>query len=96
MYMEADIFQGHQERFRGERGLEDATVRLVAFSSALRERMSTGHLKLGLKTSKIALGTFMELNTFILDLRKVSLQREVITCQQPPTICLCTVPGCYG
>lgn len=96
MYMEADIFQGHQERFRGERDLEDATARLVAFSSALRERMSTGHLKLSLKTSKIALGTFMELNTFILDLRKVSLQHTFLTHQQPPTIYLCIVPSCYG
>ncbi|KAM5543773.1 hypothetical protein V8D89_002390 [Ganoderma adspersum] len=87
MYMEADIFQGHQERFRGERDLEDATVRLVAFSSALRERMSTGRLKLSLKTSKIALGTFMELNTFILDLRKVSLQRVVLANSLQPYVC---------
>ncbi|PIL27215.1 hypothetical protein GSI_10359 [Ganoderma sinense ZZ0214-1] len=70
MYMEADIFQGHQERFRGERDLEDATVRFATFSSALQERSSAGHLKLSLKKSKVALGTFMELNTFILDLRK--------------------------
>ena len=74
MYMEADIFQGHQERFRGERDLEDAAVRLATFSSALQERSSAGHLKLSLKKSKVALRTFMELNTFILDLRKVSLQ----------------------
>ncbi|KAI1787213.1 SPX domain-containing protein [Ganoderma leucocontextum] len=70
MYMEADIFQGHQERFRGERDLEDAAARLAAFSSALRERSSVGRLKLSLKRSKVALRTFMELNTFILDLRK--------------------------
>ena len=71
MYVEADIFRGHQERFRGERDTEDAAARLAAFSSHLHERLSDGSLKLKLKQSKVALRTFIELNTFILDLRKV-------------------------
>ncbi|KAH9855529.1 SPX domain-containing protein [Lenzites betulinus] len=70
LYMEADIFQGHQERFRGERDVEDAETRLHAFSSELKERMAKGSLKLRMKQSRIALNKFLELNTFILDLRK--------------------------
>ncbi len=87
MYMEADIFQGHQEQFRGERDLEDATARLASFSSALRERSSVGHLKLSLKKSKFALRTFMELNTFILDLRKVSFQHVALANGFKPAPC---------
>ncbi|KAI9066199.1 hypothetical protein FKP32DRAFT_1589942 [Trametes sanguinea] len=70
LYMEADIFQGHQERFRGERDVEDAEARLQAFTTELNERISKGALKLRVKQSRVALQTFMELNTFILDLRK--------------------------
>ncbi|KAI0368509.1 hypothetical protein BV20DRAFT_969138 [Pilatotrama ljubarskyi] len=70
LYMEADIFQGHQERFRGERDIEDAEARLQTFNSELKERISKGSLKLRMKQSRVALKTFMELNSFILDLRK--------------------------
>ena len=71
LYVEADIFQGHQERFRGERDVQDAQARLAAFSANLQDRIASGALKLKLKQSRVALQTFMELNTFILDLRKV-------------------------
>ncbi|KAI0654969.1 SPX domain-containing protein [Cubamyces menziesii] len=70
LYIEADIFQGHQERFRGEREIEDAETRLQTFNSELNERISKGALKLRMKQSRVALKTFMDLNTFILDLRK--------------------------
>ncbi|CDO73928.1 hypothetical protein BN946_scf185016.g85 [Trametes cinnabarina] len=70
LYMEADIFQGHQERFRGEREVEDAEARLQAFTNELNGRISTGALKLRVKQSRVALQTFMELNNFIMDLRK--------------------------
>lgn len=73
LYIEADIFQGHQERFRGEREIEDAETRLQTFNSELNERISKGALKLRMKQSRVALKTFMDLNTFILDLRKVGL-----------------------
>ena len=71
MYVESDIFQGHQERFRGERSVEDSEARLASFYTNVQERISAGTLKLKLKQSRVALKTFMELNTFILDLRKV-------------------------
>lgn len=71
--MEADIFQGHQERFRGEREVEDAEARLRTFLADLNERISKGALKLRMKQSRVALKSFMELNMFILDLRKVRL-----------------------
>ncbi|OJT14237.1 hypothetical protein TRAPUB_9210 [Trametes pubescens] len=70
LYMEADIFQGHQERFRGEREVEDAEARLRTFLADLNEQTSKGTLKLRMKQSRVALKSFMELNTFILDLRK--------------------------
>ncbi|KAI0746403.1 SPX domain-containing protein [Daedaleopsis nitida] len=69
-YVEADIFQGHTEKFRGERDVEDAEARLAAFSANLQERLASGALKLKLKQSRVALKTFVELNTFVLDLRK--------------------------
>ena len=71
LYVEADIFQGHQERFRGERDVEDAEARLAAFSARLQESLTSGSMKLKLKQSQVALKSFMELNTFILNLRKV-------------------------
>lgn len=71
LYVESDIFQGHQERFRGERDVQDAEARLTAFSERLHERLSSGAFKLKLKQSRVALKTFLELNTLILDLRKV-------------------------
>ncbi|TFK86301.1 hypothetical protein K466DRAFT_600460 [Polyporus arcularius HHB13444] len=70
LYAEADIFQGHQERFRGERDVEDAEARLAAFTARLHESLANGSLKLRLKQSRTALNSFMELNTFILNLRK--------------------------
>ncbi|KAI0700651.1 SPX domain-containing protein [Cerioporus squamosus] len=70
LYVEADIFQGHQERFRGERDVEDAEARLAAFTASLQESLANGSMKLKLKRSHAALNSFMELNTFILNLRK--------------------------
>ncbi|KAI0354010.1 hypothetical protein OH77DRAFT_1426416 [Trametes cingulata] len=70
LYMEADIFQGHQERFRGERDVDDAEARLQAFNAELNQRIHKGIIKLRMKQSRVALKTFMDLNTFILDLRK--------------------------
>ncbi|RPD52717.1 hypothetical protein L226DRAFT_550861 [Lentinus tigrinus ALCF2SS1-7] len=70
LYVESDIFQGHQERFRGERDVEDAEARLAAFTARLQEGLANGSMKLKLKQSHTALQSFMELNTFILDLRK--------------------------
>ncbi|KAH9916767.1 SPX domain-containing protein [Epithele typhae] len=71
MYMDADIFRGHQERFRGERTVEDAEARLNAFYGRLKARSESGELKFKLKQSRVALKTFVELNTFIMDLRKL-------------------------
>ncbi len=73
LYFETDIFEGHQERFRGERDVEDAEARLAAFSANLQQRLANGALKLKLKQSRNALKTFMDLNNFILDLRKVGV-----------------------
>ncbi|OBZ77302.1 Transcriptional regulator of yeast-form-adherence 3 [Grifola frondosa] len=70
LYIESDIFESHQERSRGERGLEDAEQRLTSFVKTLNDRVSSGQLKLRLKQSRQALQTFIQLNTFILDLRK--------------------------
>lgn len=87
LYAEADIFQGHQERFRGERDVEDAEARLAAFTARLHESLANGSLKLRLKQSRTALNSFMELNTFILNLRKVcsGLVRGS-PCHSPPAV----------
>ena len=54
-----------------ERDVEDAEARLAAFTARLQESLTSGSMKLKLKQSQVALKSFMELNTFILNLRKV-------------------------
>ncbi|KAH9931760.1 SPX domain-containing protein [Amylocystis lapponica] len=69
-YVEAEIFESHHERDRGERTVEDAEQRLDTFMQRMNDRgLVSGHA-LKLKESRQALQTFLQLNTFILDLRK--------------------------
>ncbi|KAH9943573.1 hypothetical protein B0H21DRAFT_748514 [Amylocystis lapponica] len=71
-YVEAEIFESHHERDRGERTVEDAEQRLDTFMQRMNDRgLVSGHA-LKLKESRQALQTFLQLNTFILDLRKVT------------------------
>ena len=71
LYVDTEVFESHSETTRGERSIEDAEERLELFKSRLGERGFTGGHGLKLKQSKQALQTFLELNAFVLDLKKV-------------------------
>ncbi|GJE87004.1 SPX domain-containing protein [Phanerochaete sordida] len=70
LYVDTEVFESQGERTRGERSIEEAEARLELFKNRLSERgYSTGHA-LKLKQSAHALQTFLDLNAFILDLKK--------------------------
>lgn len=73
LYVDMEVFESHSEKTRGERSVEDAEERLESFKQRLLESgyMDSGKT-LRLKESREALEKFMRLNTFILDLKKVS------------------------
>lgn len=68
--MEAEVFESVHEADRGERSLEESEKRLQAFLERITDRGLANKLKL--KQSRGALDTFLELNAFILDVKKVS------------------------
>lgn len=70
MYVDADIFESHQEASRGERSIEESEQRLELFLQRLRDRGLADSRGFKVKESREALQTFLHLNSFILDLRK--------------------------
>lgn len=70
MYVDADIFESHQEASRGERSIEESEQRLELFLQRLRDRGLADSREFKVKESREALQTFLHLNSFILDLRK--------------------------
>ena len=71
LYVDTEVFESRSERTRGERSIEDAEERLNVFVQRMTERgFMSGHA-LKLKESRQALETFLQLNSFILDLKKV-------------------------
>lgn len=71
LYIDTEVFESHHEKTRGERSLEDTEARLELFKQRLAERgFESGH-GLKLRESHQALQTFLDLNAFILDLKKV-------------------------
>lgn len=71
LYVDTQVFESHDEQTRGERGVEEAEDRLELFKQRLAERGYAGGHTLKMKQSRHALQTFLELNAFILDLKKV-------------------------
>lgn len=71
MYTDLEVFENHGERTRGERSVEDAEERLATFRKRLVERGYLSGRALTIKQSRGALDKFMQLNVFILDLKKV-------------------------
>jgi hypothetical protein len=69
LYVEAEVFESVSEINRGERTVEDSESRLQAFLVRVAKRGLTKKLKL--KQSRTALETFLELNIFILNIKKV-------------------------
>jgi len=69
MYLEEEIFEDVAERSRGERSVEESESRMKRF----QERTLEKRRELKLPGSKDALDAFMQMNFFILDLKRVSL-----------------------
>jgi hypothetical protein len=68
LYMEAEVFESISEANRGSRIVEDAEERLSLFAKQVTKR---GFHQLKLKHSRAALETFLQLNMFILNVKKV-------------------------
>ncbi|TFK37062.1 SPX domain-containing protein [Crucibulum laeve] len=70
LYVEAEVFESVGEATRGERTIEESEKRLQQFA----ERVTTRGLqrKWKLKQSRDALETFLQLNMFILNIKKFS------------------------
>jgi hypothetical protein len=71
LYLEAEVFESAAESSRGARTVENAEERLKLFSSRISERGLNDVRKLKLKESRNALETFLQLNIFILNVKKV-------------------------
>ena len=71
LYVDMEVFESHSERTRGERSIEEAEERLMLFEERLGEGGFQVGQKLRVKESKEALQKFLQLNMFILDLKKV-------------------------
>jgi hypothetical protein len=69
MYLEEEIFESVGERSRGERSIEESELRMKRFQERTLEKRS----KFKLPGSKDALDVFVQMNLFILDLRRVRL-----------------------
>lgn len=72
LYVEAEVFESISEKDRGERTVEDSESRLGKFAERVMERGLGDKKKFKMKASRDALATFIHLNMFILDLKKVS------------------------
>lgn len=71
MYVEAEIFESVDERTRGERSIEDAETRLLQFLDRVHESDIFRGKNLKRKESQKDIESFIQLTTFILDLKKV-------------------------
>jgi hypothetical protein len=75
LYVEAEVFECVGEAHRGERTVEDSEAQLQAFMGRVAQR---GFLKkLKLTQSRISLQTFLQLNIFILNIKKVSIYQSI-------------------
>ncbi|KAG6873692.1 hypothetical protein C0995_012154 [Termitomyces sp. Mi166 len=67
LYVEAEVFESVHELDRGERSVEESEKRLKQFAERVTAR---GLEELKSKSSREALETFLELNVFILNIKK--------------------------
>ncbi|KAK1220116.1 hypothetical protein PQX77_017155 [Marasmius sp. AFHP31] len=70
LYVEAEVFENVSEAHRGEHSLEESERRLKAFAERVTQRGLSDGRELKMKQSRDALQTFLELNMFILNVKK--------------------------
>jgi hypothetical protein len=75
LYVEAEVFECVGEAHRGERTVEDSEAQLQTFVGRVTQRGLAKKLKL--TQSRTALQTFLELNIFILNIKKVSICQSI-------------------
>lgn len=71
LYIDAEIFQSHGERTRGDRSIEETEERLKKFTDKLVQSGFTNGKNLALKESRTALQLFLQLNAELLDIKKL-------------------------
>lgn len=72
MYTEAEVFENVAEVQRGERSVEESEHRLKLFAERVTQWGLGDQRKLKKMKSRNALETFLELNLFILNIKKVN------------------------
>lgn len=72
LYMDAEIFQSLGERNRGDRSVEETEKRMNHFVERLNQADLSDGKRLALKESKGALQDFLQMNLFLLNIKKVS------------------------
>jgi len=73
LYVEAEVFESVGESTRGEWTVEESEKRLQLFAERITKRGLGDHRKFKLKQSVEALETFLNLNLFILNIKKVGI-----------------------
>lgn len=71
LYVEAEVFENVQEVRRGERSVEECEHRLKLFAERVTQRGLGDQRMLKKMKSRDALEAFLELNVFILNIKKV-------------------------
>ncbi|KDR79100.1 hypothetical protein GALMADRAFT_242961 [Galerina marginata CBS 339.88] len=72
LYLEAEVFESVGETTRGERTVEESEKRLQLFAQRAHQQGHGDHNKFKLQQSRDALETFLNLNLFILNVKKFS------------------------
>lgn len=73
LYVETEIFESHREASRGENSIEESECRLALFMDRLGHQGLLDGKKFRMKASHQALGRFLQMNMFLLNMKKVRL-----------------------
>ncbi|KAL0575704.1 hypothetical protein V5O48_006264 [Marasmius crinis-equi] len=79
LYVEAEVFEGVGEAHRGENSVDESERRLKVFAERVGQRGLGDGRELKLKQSRDALQTFLELNMFILNIKKFQVANAEAT-----------------
>ncbi|KAJ7198829.1 hypothetical protein GGX14DRAFT_665350 [Mycena pura] len=79
LYVQAEVFESVSERNRGERSVDDAEFRLKQFVERVGAHGLGDKRKLKLSQSRQALESFLELNLFILNVKKFEVANAEAT-----------------
>ena len=80
LYVETEIFESHREASRGETTIEEAEQRLSLFMKRLREKGLLDGRRFHMKASQDVLGTFLQMNMFLLNVKKVCTLFGIVAC----------------